>query len=623
LIADGSSTQLLTVQAKDINGNSLLRGGATVLITKLSGIGTVSAVSDHRNGTYTATVTSTTETGQGIFVATLNGSAVKSGTNIQTESVITFSIATKVSTGSGSWFTPGAWTPSGIPTADSPVRIIGGHTMSIDKEDAICKNILIESDGAIIVDPGKSVTIGGDLVINGKIEVNSDAGSSGSILINGVTTGNLTYNRFLTGGSNWHLISSPVKEQSIQIFALSSGNKIGMEGTVFNLGQFIENQYNWSLYTTENIGSAGAFISGQGYRTNRTSDGTVSFTGSVQASVSVAVIRSQTENSGWNLVGNPFPSFININGGANSANNFISLNSSALEPSHVGVYYWNHLMADYEPVNHSSPAGYLAPGQGFFIHAAGNSTISFTPALRAHPGESLNSNSIVWPEIELVATNYLQVSKTRIRYIPGMTKGLDTGYDCGTFFKDPAFGVYTRLIEDNGVNFTIQCLQSDDYENLVVPVGLNATQASAMIFSAKVTNLPTGIKVFLEDRLTNSYIRLDEPGSSYSVTLNENSRGTGRFFIYTTQRSLGIDNEPSGAIKLISLPLQNRIRILGSVVHPAELTVFDMNGRVLFSTSLIDGMDNEIRLPENISGILVLQVRSGKSVLKEKAIWIR
>ncbi|MHA8052659.1 invasin domain 3-containing protein [Aquirufa sp. OSTEICH-129A] len=102
LLADGS-TQTLTVTAKDVNGNSITTGGATILITKSSGVGTVSAVTDNGNGTYTATVSSTTP-GTGVFVASLNGNPVLSGTSSQTTASVTFNAGapTKlVITGSG------------------------------------------------------------------------------------------------------------------------------------------------------------------------------------------------------------------------------------------------------------------------------------------------------------------------------------------------------------------------------------------------------------------------------------------------------------------------------------------------------------------------------------------
>src|SRR5207253_33603 len=90
ITANGTATQVLTVQAKDANGNSLTSGGSTVTITRQSGTGTITAVADNSDGTYTATVTAPTATGSGVFVATLGGSAVKSGTASQTTATVTY-----------------------------------------------------------------------------------------------------------------------------------------------------------------------------------------------------------------------------------------------------------------------------------------------------------------------------------------------------------------------------------------------------------------------------------------------------------------------------------------------------------------------------------------------------
>lgn len=90
LTADGSSNEVLTVTVKDRSGNYAGVGGETIVISKLSGIGTVSEVTDHGDGSYSAIVTSNTETGSGIFAATLNGSAVKSGGTNQSHCNLTY-----------------------------------------------------------------------------------------------------------------------------------------------------------------------------------------------------------------------------------------------------------------------------------------------------------------------------------------------------------------------------------------------------------------------------------------------------------------------------------------------------------------------------------------------------
>ena len=90
ITADGVSTQLLTVHAKDANGNDLSGGGATVTITRSSGTGSIGAVTDNLDGTYTATVTAPTATGSGVFVATLNANPVRSAGADQTQATVSY-----------------------------------------------------------------------------------------------------------------------------------------------------------------------------------------------------------------------------------------------------------------------------------------------------------------------------------------------------------------------------------------------------------------------------------------------------------------------------------------------------------------------------------------------------
>ncbi len=81
LTADGTSQTTVTVKLKDSQGNALTTGGATVGITSTSG--TVSAVTDNHNGTYTATLTAPVTVGTATVSATVGGSALTGTATIQ------------------------------------------------------------------------------------------------------------------------------------------------------------------------------------------------------------------------------------------------------------------------------------------------------------------------------------------------------------------------------------------------------------------------------------------------------------------------------------------------------------------------------------------------------------
>ncbi|WP_379162685.1 Ig-like domain-containing protein, partial [Paenibacillus sp. sgz5001063] len=81
LTADGTSQTTVTVKLKDAQGNALTTGGATVGITSTSG--TVSAVTDNHNGTYTAVLTATVTVGTATVSATVGGSALTGTATVQ------------------------------------------------------------------------------------------------------------------------------------------------------------------------------------------------------------------------------------------------------------------------------------------------------------------------------------------------------------------------------------------------------------------------------------------------------------------------------------------------------------------------------------------------------------
>lgn len=75
LTADGSSEATITLQLKDANGNTLTTGRRTVRISTTRG--TVGIVRDLGNGTYTAQLRSSTQSGTAVVTATVDNTAIQ------------------------------------------------------------------------------------------------------------------------------------------------------------------------------------------------------------------------------------------------------------------------------------------------------------------------------------------------------------------------------------------------------------------------------------------------------------------------------------------------------------------------------------------------------------------
>lgn len=77
ITADGSSRAIITVQLKDRFGNNLEAGGDNVTLSTTAG--TLSSVTDNGDGTYFATLTSSTDTETAEISGTVNSNAITSG----------------------------------------------------------------------------------------------------------------------------------------------------------------------------------------------------------------------------------------------------------------------------------------------------------------------------------------------------------------------------------------------------------------------------------------------------------------------------------------------------------------------------------------------------------------
>lgn len=157
LVADGVTTSVITVQLKDANGNNLTTSGGTVVLFKTHG--TLGTVTDHNNGTYTATLTSATTAGEAVITGTLAGSAIADSATV-----------TMIPG-------PASAAQSTLTASHSPIKLNGGiSTITVTVKDAL----------------GNLRSTGGDTVT-----LSSDLGSLSAV----TDLGNGTYTAILTSGA--------------------------------------------------------------------------------------------------------------------------------------------------------------------------------------------------------------------------------------------------------------------------------------------------------------------------------------------------------------------------------------------------------------------------------------
>jgi len=442
------------------------------------------------------------------------------------------------------------------------------------------------------------------------LTINEPAGlvinSGGSIIVNGTSTGNVTYTRNLPS-DNWYLVSSPVVGQVynndyVTANSIASGTE---NPNNRGIGIYETGSDNWSYLQ---VNGAGTFNPGQGYSVKRTVAGDISFTGTINTSdVSLSLVTGG--RGGINLVGNPYTSYIN-------SATFTSTNNGNLNTR--SIWIWNQGIGKYDVKPTDVESYIIAPAQGFFVKGKSANNIVFTKANQTNNADTFQktSNTVV----NLFMTDGSVNRYAKVYFVPNATTGYDNGYDGETFvgIEDP-FDVFTNLLTDNeGKKYQVQSLPNSDYENMVIPVGISATAGKEIIFTAEALNLPEGIKVFLEDRLTNTMTRLDEINTDYRVTLTESVNGIGRFYLHTKASSVLSTTDVTLQNVSVYTTDKTTLRVVGLTQGKASLKLYNMLGKQVFATSFNSLGVKDLNLPTLSTGIYVVQLETESGKLNKK-----
>jgi hypothetical protein len=501
----------------------------------------------------------------------------------------------------------------------------GFNNLSIDSKYTIPTGLIIFSDADISVpyldvQSGATLNIGntsgttvsGDINVDGNLNI----ASGSSLIANGTSSGNVTYNRTLAT-DNWYLISSPVVGQDIDTFAATEGLAVvNTPITNRGLGDYNNTTPGWDYYQVGATGT-GNFISGDARGIKLATAGDIAFTGTMpDANASIAI---NTNTNGFNLIGNPFPSYLAININASAPDDLLEQNSSRL--TETTAWLFNQSTGSYDEINSASDAAFLAPGQGFFVSSNGSNTFLFGNTFKTHrTSDSFQKNSTTRPEINLMLTNGTDTRDANIFYIDGTSTGFDNGFDSSIFGGVAnTFDVFTEAVANgNGKKLGIQSLPNTDLESMVIPVGIIA-DAGEITFSAEAMNLPAGLKVFLEDRTTNTFTRLDEVNASYKVTLTEKTDDIGRFYLHTKSATLSTETVALENVSVYNTD-QSTLRIVGLSQGKSTIKMFNVLGKQVLNTTFNSNGVSEISLPQLSTGVYIVQLENESGSLNKKIV---
>lgn len=501
-------------------------------------------------------------------------------------------------TASTNWNTAANWS-NGVPAASVDVVIPNVANDPIAAGAVAVKNMSIQ--------PGAFVTVNGAVTNTGAITVSSGA----SFIAKTSVSGSVTYERNLPS-SNWHYISSPVVGQDVDNFVAASGLQSG--GLDASLCTFNTTTNDWSFYQ---IGTANADVlnPGEGYIVNLTAaSGDISFSGTMNVgNVSKPLA---TTGQGYNLLGNPYPSFIDSSA-------MLTASSGSLLSQTIWV--WDQATNMYE-VKVTADNFQLAPGQGFFIQSNGAAgSVTITEAFQSHQATDTFLRSAERTEVYLTLSNGSDTKQCKLYYMAGTTTGFDNGFDGPTFraFPEP-LSIYTHLVTNNfGMDIGLQSLPNDDYENLVIPVGIDALAGTEITVSASALNLPTGIDIYLEDRVANTFTVLNA-NSDFTLTPANDLNGTGRFYLHTSGDTLGLNENTLASynLQIFTSDASKQIIIKGQLSsNITNADLYDLQGKLVLSKTLDPSITtNTLDISGLSSGLYVVKVEGGNQSKTQKVL---
>ena len=497
------------------------------------------------------------------------------------------------------------------------------------------QNITVALGKSFTVEKTGSVTMSGNFSNSGAFTLNSDSDEFSSIIIGGSVSGNITYNRYVNpvGTNEWDLIGSPVDGLSISAFASTNSSTLATNGSAYAIGEYNNVTDTWTNYTTSTIGSSGNFDIGKGYQMGSIGSGSgiLVFTGSpASTNQTQSIINNDAANSGtgrrWNLVANPYPSYIQGNVNAHATNNFLTVNSDKLDDSYEAIYGYDADGTGYTIYNNIGTL-LLAPGQAFMVASdnTNSDNISFTTQMRTVVGgDDLILGRIMQDSYELILSinqGDTEIDQTKFYFQDGLNLGLDPGYDAGHFNQQAA--LTSRLVEeDEGVGFAINSMGLESINDVVIPLVINRESADGFRVSIHTNGIYEGTNVYLEDNQQGTMTLLNQ--QDFELIPEINLSEVGRFYLHLTQTTFSIEDEIlTNYLNGYKLDANNFITIEGLAfqTNQTNLRVYDILGQEVLHKTLANNNNRETVSTEGFAtGVYVIKLESGNVIVTKKIV---
>lgn len=425
---------------------------------------------------------------------------------------------------------------------------------------------------AVTVQPTGKLTVSDGVTLTAPVTIKST--SEGTATAIGAVTGSSNIEQYLPGdGRSWWYLSSPVTGATSTLFG---SDKVGQydEATT---------SYSSPFSTATNL------VAGTGYVVKRavTTAGTYTFAGTLNnGDITLNPTRTGTTagKRGFNLIGNPYPSYLDWNAAyADAATS--NIRNAIWYRTYSGGQMTFHTYADADGVPEIT-TGIIPPAQAFWIRVnadGSNGAITFKNTHRSHAGATANPLKAPKindrPRVRLQVSNGVNTDEALIVAKSYASNGIDN-YDIEKMSNSNVEipEIYSLL---NNQEMVINSLNGFTAGQQIA-LGFRPGKAGEFtISSTQFENVPSEVKVVLKDQLTGVETELND-GVSYSFSSDATTTDN-RFVVSFRAPGTTTGTDIIGDASLQVYAQASEIVITSAALTGSSISVFSATGQRLFS----------------------------------------
>jgi len=558
------------------------------------------------------------------------------GINLLPGSIITANDASQITIVDGSFVNEGSF----IALGESTVNFNGSSIQETAGTIPITFSNLTINNTAGFRISGEVVSVRRILLCNGLLETNGKitllSGENSTALIDGagtgLITGNVTMQRYIPSGFGYRYISSPFLSATVSELA---------DEAVESIYSYDENRYvdgtpasGWVYYNNP----VNQLLPMSGYAVNFGSNPgpvTLDITGEVNdGDLAVAVYNNNHPyTTGFNLVGNPYPSPVDwnrINLLNTNIDNAVYYFSTSTEDQYGGTYvtYINGISSDGLATN-------IIPSmQGFFIHVTdgswpieGRLTMNNSVRLNDLEHPFIKSASADPPKILRLSASFSNSPEipdyTVIYFDQQATPEFDSQLDALKLMNTDLRVPNLFSVTPGALRLSISGMPPPAGKPMIVPLGVVTQQDGNIVLKATTVDPSFAIlKIHLIDSVAGITRELSL-NSEYALELKSGEH-LNRFYLKFVPALTSVNRqaEDSGIFEAVNSGGIMRL-IIGKVEGSYGIVrVYDLSGRLLHEMTVREPGNHDLAMQKE-PGLYIITYRTGNIAVSKKVMAVK